>query len=224
MLDLGFINFNKNTSNYKFEGDSIYLEDYVANPPSGITDISNTIDNAIDQSGAEVEKKEKSFSTLPLSFVLQGDYNFENYIYLNAQLLVGMRQINFSGAERMTTFTLTPRYEREKFTIAIPISLYRYGKPGVGFYARAWWLSAGVNNVVPLLFKTDMYGADAFVSLNIPLFRSRPCKAFIEHKGDYCPKPKLKLFDFNFGGKKKSGGKTKKKAERKKVKRVRKNK
>ena len=219
MLDLGYINFNKTTSNYKFDGDSISLTNYVSNPPDGISDVTNAIDNAISASGAEVEKKDKAFATLPLTFMIQGDYNFENNFYLNAQLLVGMQQINFSGAERMTTFTITPRYELEKITVAMPFSVYRYGKPGLGIYARLWWLSAGTNNFLPILLKNDMYGADAYVSLNIPLFRSKDCKSFIQHKGDYCPKPKLKIFDLS----KITGNKRNKKhAERARYRRVKK--
>ncbi len=221
MIDLGFINFKKTTANYKFDGDSINLIDYVSSPPSGISDIERKLDDAIANSGADVEKMDRSFSTLPLSFIFQGDYNFENHFYLNAQLLLGIQQYNFAGAERMTTFTLTPRYELKKLTFAMPISVYRYGKPGVGFYARLWWLSVGMNNFIPLAFKRDLYNVDVYASINIPLFHSRPCKGYESHKGDYCPKPKLKIF--NFGHKKgsKSKGKTKKSQDRKKIIRVR---
>jgi len=133
-----------------------------------------------------------------------------------------MQQYNFAGAERMSTFTLTPRYELKKLTVAVPISIYRYGKPGVGIYARLWWLSLGMNNVVPLLAKKDLYNVDVYASVNIPIFHSRPCRGYENHKGDYCPKPKLKIFNFgNKSKKKKSGGRTKKKKERKRIKTVR---
>lgn len=222
MIDLGYINFNKETTRYKFDGDSVKLDDYVANPPNGISEISQRIDQAITSSGAEVEKKDKSFATLPLSFVVQGDYNFENHFYLNAQLLIGMQQRNFDGAERMSMLTVTPRYERKKYTVGVPISVYRYGRPGVGFYARAWWLSVGTNNWVPILLKRDLYGSSVYASLNIPIFSSPACREHIAHKGDYCPKPKLKLFHFNKG--KKAGGKNKKKDERKKGRKVKRSK
>lgn len=221
MVDLGFINFKKSTANYKFNNDELYLQNYVASPPSGITDIERKVDEAIAASGADVQKKDKSFSTLPLTFILQGDYNFENNIYLNAQLLIGMQQYNFAGAERMSTFTLTPRYELEKLTVALPISVYRYGKPGVGIYARLWWLSVGMNNVVPILAKKDLYNVDVYASVNIPVFHSRPCRGYENHKGDYCPKPKLKIFNFGHKTKKKKSGRTKKKKERKRIKKVR---
>ncbi|MGB0390835.1 MAG: DUF5723 family protein [Salibacteraceae bacterium] len=219
VLDFGFINFNKTTYNYKFDGDSIYLNDYVSNTPDGFTDISQTLDRAIANSGADVKKKEKAFATTPLTFVLQGDYNFENNFYLNAQLFLGIRQRNFTGAERMSSLTVTPRYEREKFTVGVPLSLYRYGKPGVGLYARMWFVSVGVNNFIPFALKNDMYNADVYASINIPIFQSNPCKQYISKKGNYCPKPKLKLFDFS-KIKLSIKGKHRKKAERKKYRRV----
>ena len=219
MIDLGFINFNETTTNYIFKGDSIFLNDYEKNPPSGISDIERKVDEAIVATGANVKKEDKSFSTLPLTFILQGDYNFENNLYLNAQLLISVQQYNFAGAERMSTFTLTPRYELKKLTVALPISIYRYGKPGIGIYTRFWWFSFGMNNFIPLLAKKDLYNVDVYASVNIPIFHSRPCKAYETHKGDFCPKPKLKIF--SFGKKKKSTRNLKKKRERKRIKKVR---
>lgn len=219
VLDFGFINFNKTTYNYKFDGDSIYLNDYVANTPSGFTEISQTIDRAIVNSGADVKQKNKAFATLPLTFVIQGDYNFENNFYLNAQLFLGIRQVNFTGAERMSSLTVTPRYEREKFTVGVPISLYRYGKPGLGLYARLWFVSFGVNNFIPIALKKDLYNADIYASVNIPIFQSNPCKQYISKKGNYCPKPKLKLLDLS-KIKMNIKGNHRKKAERKKYRRV----
>jgi hypothetical protein len=78
-----------------------------------------------------------------------------------------------------------------------------------------------MNNVIPILAKRDLYNVDVYASVNIPIFHSRPCRGYENHKGDYCPKPKLKIFDFGHSSKKKTGGRTKKKTERKRIKKVR---
>lgn len=206
LLDLGYINFKRETSQYQFNNDSLAIENYENQNFDGITKTNEIVQESIERSGANPEFKDRSFATLPLSLSAQFDYNFENNIYASATLMMGIRQYNFMGGERMSSLTLMPRYETKWITFGTPLSLYRIRPPAFGFYLRAGYLSLGVNSIMPLLLRNDVYGVDAYFSLQIPFYSSAPCKEYLKKKSNYCPKPKLRIlpsFKDIFGKKKK---------------------
>ncbi|UTW61412.1 hypothetical protein KFE98_15535 [bacterium SCSIO 12741] len=189
LLDLGFLRFTKSSNHYTFENDSAVFVDHENFNIDWPTDINRLIE----ESGSNPTQKTKFTSTLPLALSAQFDYNFENNIYVNATLLMGFRQSNFMGGDRITQFTVTPRYEHRFITVGLPVTVFRYQAPGVGLHARLWWLTLGTNNFLPFLFSYDAYGADAYFSLNVPIFHSGKCKEYERKKSDYCPKPRRKI-------------------------------
>jgi hypothetical protein len=197
VLDLGFLPIKKNTTSFKFGGDSLFFADYEGNKVSGITPLTQLLQKISNESGASPEVKNKIIAFLPLTLSTQFDYNFENHFYANASLMAGIRMPWFYGAERMSSLTLSGRYERRRLCVAIPLTLYRFGPPAIGLYARLGPLQIGSNRPIPFILRRDTYGVDAYASLTIPLYQSRPCKELMARKKKYCPpgkKTKLVIF------------------------------
>lgn len=196
IIDLGLINFKKDSQFWKFDEDSLYWNDYQNNKASGITPINALLGSMSSATGAQPEQKSKYLGYLPLTLGAQFDYNFENNFFINGNLELGLHQRVVFGTERVSKLTITPRYERKRITAALPVTIFRHQLPGLGVYARIYFLSFGVNNLIPLALKQDMYGADFYFSLNWQLIHSKPCREYFTNRKNYCPKPKLKLFDF----------------------------
>jgi hypothetical protein len=67
----------------------------------------------------------------------------------------------------MNQLSITPRYERKRFEIAIPISFYEQFKPRVGIGVRYGILTIGSDMLSPIFGFTDSYGADFYLGLSI---------------------------------------------------------
>lgn len=197
LIDLGAIPIKKNSSTFDFDSDTLFLGDYDNNKVSSISGLGRLLTKMSAVTGASPEVKEKLTAFLPASINAHFDYNFENSFYANATLMAGLRMPFFYGAERMSSLTLSARYERQRWCIAVPFTLYRYGPPALGLYLRLGPLQLGSNRPLPLLMRKDSYGADAYMSVTLPLYQSRLCQELIARKKRYCPqgeKRKLLLF------------------------------
>jgi hypothetical protein len=67
----------------------------------------------------------------------------------------------------MNQISLTPRYERKRFEVAIPISFYEQFKPRVGLGIRYGILTIGSDMLSPIFGLTESYGADFYLGLSI---------------------------------------------------------
>ncbi len=194
ITDLGFINFKNNSTLWTFNNDSLFWNNYETNNIDGITKMNRILENSADLAQSTPETSNKFIGTLPLALNAQFDYNFENNFFVFSSLEMGLHQRVTLGSERVTRLSIVPRYERERITAALPFTISRHQKPGLGVYLRAYFISIGTNNFLPLMFKNDMYGADLFVSLNWQILHSNDCKTYFKKRKNYCPKPKMRLF------------------------------
>jgi len=194
LIDLGFINFKRSTYHWAFENDSIFWNNYETNNIDGITKMNTVLTNSSANAGSTLENKNKFTALMPLALNAQFDYNLENNFFFYSSLELGLHQRLTMGTERVSRLSLIPRYERERITAALPVTISRHQKPGLGFYLRAYFFSIGTNNFVPLLLKNDTYGADVYVSLNWQILHSKPCQTYFKKRKDYCPKPTRNFF------------------------------
>lgn len=103
---------------------------------------------------------------LPSSINIDGDYNFENDIYLNASLVLGL-PINGNYLQKPSIVSITPRFERRNFEFSIPVSLYQWKYPRVGMALRLYYFTIGSDYFTSLLGIHDFNGMDLYFSLKI---------------------------------------------------------
>lgn len=127
---------------------------------------------------------------LPTYISLQGDYNaWRNQLYVNLTWVQRFPLLsNKFGVSRANSIALTPRYERKFFEVALPISLYEYQYPQIGVMFRFWFMTIGTDKLVPFLFDSDVYGADIYFALKIPIVYHPKCRDGKRDQINYYPK------------------------------------
>ena len=114
---------------------------------------------------------------LPTALSIQYDYNFENGFFLNGTIVQNLSFFNQLGVHRQNSFAVTPRYERPRFEVAMPITLRRYYSPSLGLAFRFWNnLIIGTDRLGSILFNGDTYGTDIYFNIKIAKLYTNKCK------------------------------------------------
>ena len=113
---------------------------------------------------------------LPAAVSVQYDYNLENNFYFNTTLVQRASLPQWFGTERSSLYSLGLRYERKAFTLAVPFSLHEYRYTQLGLSLRLWSLLIGTDNLLPLIRRQDVYAADLYFYLKIPIFTAPWCR------------------------------------------------
>ena len=183
LMDVGNIKFNENAVYQEYYNTSNAWLNY---DTANFTDLGSVDDNLNTNvnDGASQNVRATSFTTwLPSYASLQLDYNFGKNFYANLTAIQGFRIQAPFGVHRRSTIALTPRYERRRWEIALPISLHDFRKVQAGIMLRLNNLIIGTDNIIPLLVKTDMNGADIYFHLKIPILKNPNCGGKKHNKG-----------------------------------------
>ncbi len=124
-----------------------------------LDDIEN-LDDQVD--GLEIKDHLNFY--LPTALSLQFDYNVNDLIFVSANFI---HNIRFTGGQirRPTILAVTPRYEKRWLEISLPLSLYDWRLPRIGFEIRAYNIAFGTEKL-GWLFKFQNYtGVDGYISL-----------------------------------------------------------
>jgi len=171
VLDIGSIKFDKTATSLTFDRDfdaednteEIALPD--SEDPQDLSEALFTEENA-NTVGSSFKAK------LPTTLAATFDYNFGNNVYVNATVMQRLPRNATNGVHRNNLLAVTPRYERRHFEAAMPLSLYEYRYPMAGLTLRYRYLTIGTDNLIPYALKTDLYRADIYFHLKLPLYRN----------------------------------------------------
>lgn len=175
--DLGYAKFN--TDNMSYVGydlvdDTILnyadLSTTAANFPAILIGLESNPDDGV------VRKPFKM--SLPTSISIQYDrVVLPNFLYLNATWIHGIPPTKGAfGPRRAHSLAIAPRLETKWFDAAVPVSLYEYQKLQLGLSLRFYVLTIGTDKLLNYFIRSDIYGADFYFHLKIPLFRNPKCK------------------------------------------------
>ena len=170
LLDLGMVKYNENSSEmFAVEVDSLLI-----GPNEDIENVLNSITTG-NEAGA-INKPNKM--SLPTVFSFQFDYNiWNNTFYLNGTIIQGIPPFtNTFGVRRANSVSITPRLETKWFDVAMPFSLYEYKQPQIGFSMRLYMLTIGTDKLLNIFIPSDLYGADIYAQLKVPLYKNPKCK------------------------------------------------
>lgn len=115
---------------------------------------------------------------LPTFVSAQFDYNlWASRVYVNATIIQGFGIANNKfGLRHANSISVTPRYESYWLDFALPFSLYEYKHPQLGASLRVGPLTIGTDKLINWLFKPNVYGADFYLSLKVPIRYHPACK------------------------------------------------
>lgn len=124
------------------------------------------------------ETKRPNKISLPTFISAQFDYNlWASRIYINGTIIQGIphRKKKF-GLRHANSLSITPRFESYWFDFALPFSLYEYIHPQLGASVRLGPITIGTDKLINWIFTSNIYGADIYVYLKLPIRYHPSCK------------------------------------------------
>lgn len=116
--------------------------------------------------------------SLPTFASVQFDYNlWASRVYVNATLIQGIPPGRRTfGVRHANSLSVTPRYESYWVEFAMPISLYEYRYPQLGATLRLGPVTLGTDKLLSWIANTDLFGADIFAHVKIPIRSNPKCR------------------------------------------------
>lgn len=166
LLDVGFVSFTDNAMAHIYEDGSYYWPNINSYQYEDMNFLMSDLSDRFFRDPGATYNGDKVTVLTPAAISLQGDYSFENNLFLNGTWIhpVVIRQ---SAIRRPAQVALVPRYERKHFEVAMPLSLYQYKYPRVGLSIRAYALTIGTEKLGAFTGLTDFSGMDIYFSLKL---------------------------------------------------------
>jgi len=167
LIDVGFITFNSSDSkNFRFINASTYWPGIDTTKFTSWTAMDTMLSNRFYGNPYQSAYKNSYTVFMPTAASLQADFNIKNNFYVNATV-VQQLPLNDLSILRPSQVSLTPRYEKRKFEVAMPVSWYEYEKVALGLAVRYGILTIGTDRLGVYTGLFDSTGFDLFFSLKI---------------------------------------------------------
>lgn len=188
--DIGGIRFQKGEYSNNFIADVDSLDLNLFDNVKGVDDYDVLINNIFVPLPTRTDFK----MSLPTSLNIGVDQHLWKTFYIN--LTANICNLQYKTSTRVhdyTTISLAPRFDHKWFGLTLPITYSSFGaKRGepiaLGTMVRLGPLMAGTTNMPGLFFK-DLYGANFYMAVKIPIPASHPRdrdKDGISDKKDLC--------------------------------------
>jgi len=192
LLDVGRVRFNRPT----------YRNIFNESEQSQWNDFSNTqiddlqqIDSLFTQGLGAAQNNSDALPftmMLPATISAQIDYNWGKGFYTFGMINIGLPWQSRLGIQRSSLLAVVPRYEIKRFEFALPVTMYEFTTPLVGASLRLNSIIIGSDDLLALLFKRDIYGADFYFALKITMFEHWKCRPAKQKKA---PKRRAQSFE-----------------------------
>jgi hypothetical protein len=176
ILDIGRINFKGPFYRNVFDqSEGSQWENYAGSNADDVADLDSLINSnfALVKDNAD---DVRFLMRLPTAFSAFIDYNLTKGFYIYGTATVGLPRKNNLGVQRAAYIGVAPRWEKKRFEVSLPMSLYEWRSPQVGLCFRFNSIIIGSDNLGWLLFNQDIYGADIYLALKYTIFRHPKCR------------------------------------------------
>jgi len=172
ILDIGGIKYKKGkySNNFKIDIDSIKYR----NLKFGTYPVTD-FDKMLDSLSTPLKQESTYRMALPTVFCGQIDYQIWKDFYVNLTPYIALQFKNREAkVHDITNISLAPRWDHKWFGVAVPISYNAfYAKSGqpvhIGTMVRLGPLVLGSNNLGTFFGKNDIFGADLYFMLKVPI-------------------------------------------------------
>lgn len=172
IMDLGFVQFNKNVVNNNFYIDKTVIFDKDAFEKIESFEELNKFVTALCDDGDSTFSvdRDKFVLGLPTTLRLHFDYNMVSDLYVSAAVVQAVRMFD-NSVKASSQIVVEPRYESHYFEFSLPFSLRDYKHINIGATMRLGFLTVGTYNVANYLGIGKTNGLDLYISLKINLNR-----------------------------------------------------
>lgn len=170
LLDLGHVNFSKNTDVHTLkltEPLKIDTKDYLNLDPKDPEGDALRRFNQKTFGKADSSLQGHFFSMgLPSAFSLQGDLALNENFFLNGLIIQRLSMSNYT-ISRDNLLALTPRFEAQRWGASLPLSFLNYRQVRLGLAARLAFLTIGTDHLLSFLGQKELSGSDFYLSFKI---------------------------------------------------------
>lgn len=160
LLDLGFISLKDNITAYRFDHAHAYWPGASKFDPGSIEGFNQEM--ATQFSVTETNEKKITIG-LPTAISVQLDHHPVGYWFYNLSILQPIPVFK-NSLRRPAQIVLAPRYEKPRFEFAVPVSLYDWYKPRLGFAVRLLNFTIGTDDFLQLTGWQHFTGFDLYFS------------------------------------------------------------
>ncbi len=176
VIDIGAINFNKNSSAYHLQAANADYSNWKNSHIYTNVQLDKTLSAVFYQNDSTKSLVSNHFSMgLPTAISLQADWNFYKNFFVNATIVKNLNGKNSTAVSSPDVYSITPRYERKLIEVSVPISLLYYGhwQPRIGVAMRAGWFFIGGDALGGLLKLNDFEGADFYAGVHFFITKNK---------------------------------------------------
>jgi hypothetical protein len=166
IIDFGYMTFNRDARTYQFDNlstDWFYIDTAKF---IDVTQVDSLFSAQFTGNPTNTRFLRSFKIATPAAVSVQFDLALENHFFVNVSAVQRV-VLSKIALRRMNQLSITPRYERKRFEVAIPVSFYEQFKPRIGIGLRYGILTIGSDMLSPLFGFTDSYGADFYLGLSI---------------------------------------------------------
>jgi len=163
ILDIGSIKFDRDSKAFEIEDGTASFSRTDSLDFDGMADADSFISTKYYNNQNTAFSSNSFKMTLPTAMSLQFDYKALDFFYINATIV---QRINFKGPgpQRSNITAITPRFEMKWAAVFIPIVLYEYKYPRIGFAVRAAYFTIGSDKIGSIFGSGKFSGTDIYAS------------------------------------------------------------
>lgn len=202
ILDIGAIRFTENAQKHRVNTEStVTLVDSDYDQYESVEQVDEIVqlfsEQALGSRNASLQDNQFTM-TLPTALSIQVDRGFTENIFLNAALIQRMSFVGI-GPKRGNLLALTPRFEHRWFSASLPVALYNWSAPRVGFAARFGYFVVGSDDLGSFVGRGNLSGTDIYFALKVNPFEiggNLFSGGGFGKKAKYGKRGKVKCYDF----------------------------
>ncbi len=185
VTDIGSIKFKKGSTSGDFRAD-VGFWNLKPVDPGTVGEFDDTLKGRF----VNTNKSSTYKMNLPTAISLQIDYLIWKDIYVNLTPFIAFQfKNNDTKVHDISSITLTPRWDHKWFGVFIPVQYNFLNGFRTGAAVRLGPLVVGTSNLSPLIGKKEVYGADVYAMLKVPIpygHKKDKDKDGISNKKDLC--------------------------------------
>jgi hypothetical protein len=169
LIDIGAINFSKDAATYHLQADSANFAHWHQTTFPDNAQLDRALSAVFYQGDSTASFRGDHFRMgMPTAISVQADWNVCERFFANATIVKGFGHGGGQGVIRPDVYSLTPRYETEKFEVSLPMSLISYGhvRPRLGLAGRYRYFFIGGDAPGSLLKLHDLEGVDFYAGIH----------------------------------------------------------
>lgn len=166
VLDIGGIKFKRSELSRDFVAN---ISDWDLNQLNGIGSL-NQFEDTIKTLFEYADVKSTFRMNLPTAISAQFDYNIYADFYVNFTPFIALQfKNNENKIHDITTLSLAPRWDHKWFGVFLPFSYNTLTGSNFGLSLRMGPLILGTTDLLPYIGTRNIYGADFFFALKVPI-------------------------------------------------------